>query len=193
MSEPWKPGTAVSTSARGRHYLATHPCHVCTLARPPHCCVSGKKVALWCAKWFTERRDRNKLFTQDSEAGSPSEASNAGAEKTTARGRFLSPVVAFSFITRAGGRVGGWGGAQAGETLLQVVKVPAENLSRWGCFISSGFVPDVKRLMTDEAQREELTRLFFFFAASVQKNHQHAGVETFFFVKNVFSESIIPA
>lgn len=84
------PGTAVITSAKEDIFWLVYPCHVCTLAWPPHCCVSGKKVALWCAKWFTDRRDINKVFTQGSEAGSPYEASNSSTEKTTARGRFLS-------------------------------------------------------------------------------------------------------
>lgn len=56
---------------RGRHYLALYPCRVCTLAWPP-IVVRGKKVALWCAKWFTDLEDINKLFIQDSEQEVPS-------------------------------------------------------------------------------------------------------------------------
>lgn len=29
-----------------------------------HCCA-GQKVALWCAKWFTEREDTNKVFVRE--------------------------------------------------------------------------------------------------------------------------------
>lgn len=49
---------------RGRHYRALYPCHVCTLAWPPHCCW-GQKVPLWCVKWFTHREDANKVFIQE--------------------------------------------------------------------------------------------------------------------------------
>lgn len=56
---------------KGRHYLALYPCHVCTLAWPP-IVVQGKKVALWCAKWFTDLEDINKLFIQDSGQEVPS-------------------------------------------------------------------------------------------------------------------------
>lgn len=56
---------------RGRHYLALYPCRVCTLAWPS-IVVRGKKVALWCAKWFTDLEDINKLFIQDSEQEVPS-------------------------------------------------------------------------------------------------------------------------
>lgn len=72
-----------------------YPCHVCTLAWPPHCCVSGKKVALWCAKWFTDRRDINKLFIQDSQAGSPSESFKRQALKKQAPEVDFSPVIVF--------------------------------------------------------------------------------------------------
>lgn len=49
---------------RGRRYRALYPCHVCTLLWPL-IVVQGQKVALWCAKWFTEQEDTNKVFVQE--------------------------------------------------------------------------------------------------------------------------------
>lgn len=78
--------------SKGRHYLAAYPCHVCTLAWPPHCCVRGKKVALWCAKRFTDLRDINNLFIQYSEAGSPSKLQTEALKKQPPEVDF-SPVI----------------------------------------------------------------------------------------------------
>lgn len=93
MSALQKPWNNCHHPSKGRHYLAAYPCHVCTLAWPPHCCVRGKKVALWCAKRFTDLRDINNLFIQYSEAGSPSKLQTEALKKQP-------PEVDFSPVTR---------------------------------------------------------------------------------------------
>lgn len=97
------PGTTVITLGRGRHYLAGVSLSCLHIGMTPHCCVSGKKVALWCAKWFTDRRDINKLFIQDSEAGSPSKPSNARRWKNNRPRSISLPSSYFPSLRRPGG------------------------------------------------------------------------------------------
>lgn len=84
---------------KGRHYLALYPCHVCTLAWPP-IVVRGKKVALWCAKWFTDLEDINKLFHSGLWAGSPLKLQTEALKKQWPEVDF-SPVILFSLTTWA--------------------------------------------------------------------------------------------